>query len=91
MTSYIQKLNISACSKYSHFEDELIKQFSKTRNQLKTVIYLIIQIKVYFLAKKILYQIEYSDIRNVKFLYKQIDSFMSQHKLSNRRKITVAQ
>ncbi len=35
--SYIQKLNIDVCSKFSHFEDEFMKWFTEAKDQLKTV------------------------------------------------------
>ena len=47
--------------------------------------------KAHSLAKKTVYQLEYPDIKDVKFSQKWVDSFMSCHNLVNRRKITVAQ
>src|SRR5436190_20706086 len=50
-----------------------------------------IQAKARSLAKKTLYQVEYSRVENAKFSRKWVDGFMSRHKLVNRRKTTVAQ
>jgi len=91
VTSYVQKLNIGAHPKFSHLEDELMEWFTEARSQLKTVTRFMIQVKARSLAKKTSYQSEYPDVKNAKFSRKWVDGFMSQHNLSIRRKITVAQ
>uniref|UniRef100_U9SUI3 HTH CENPB-type domain-containing protein n=1 Tax=Rhizophagus irregularis (strain DAOM 181602 / DAOM 197198 / MUCL 43194) TaxID=747089 RepID=U9SUI3_RHIID len=49
-----------------------------------------IQAKAQFLAKKVSYQAEYPGIENARFSQKWVNSFMSRHKLVNKRKMTVA-
>jgi len=49
-----------------------------------------IQTKVRSLTKKTSYQVDYPDIRNFKFSRKWVDGFMTRHKLSNRRRTTIA-
>jgi len=58
---------------------------------LKVVSCYIVQIKACSLAKKTVYQLEYSDIKDAKFSQKWVDGFMSCHNLVNKRKTTVAQ
>lgn len=45
-----------------------------------------IQAKARSLAKKVSYQAEYLGIENARFSQKWVDSFISHHKLVNRRK-----
>ena len=88
---YTQKLNIGARPKYPLLEAELLEWFQELRRQLKTVTRFMIQVKARSLAKKISYQAEYPSISYAKFSSKWVDGFMSRHKLSNRRKTTIAQ
>ena len=50
-----------------------------------------IQAKACSLAKKQIYQTEYSDIKDAKFSQKWVDGFMTYHKLVNRRKTIISQ
>ena len=87
---YTQKLNIGARPKYPLLEAELLEWFQELRRQLKTVTRFMIQVKARSLAKKTSYQAEYPSISYAKFSSKWVDGFMSRHKLSNRRKTTIA-
>ncbi len=58
---------------------------------MKVISHYIVQTKARSLTKKTVYQLEYPDIKDMKFSQKWVDSFMSHHNLINRRKITVAQ
>ena len=88
---YTQRLNIGARPKYPLLEAELIEWFREARRQLKTITRYMIQTKARSLAKKTSYQVDYPDIRNFKFSRKWVDGFMTRHKLSNRRRTTIAQ
>ena len=89
VASYNQRLNGDTWPKYPHLEVELIGWFKESRSQLKVVSHYMIQVKAYSLAKKQIYQMEYLDIKDVKFLQKWVDGFMIRHKLVNKRKTTI--
>ena len=88
---YIQKLNTGAHPKYSQLEVELMEWFRESQSQLKVVSCYMIQAKACSLAKKQIYQTEYSDIKDAKFSQKWVDGFMTRHNLVNRRKTTISQ
>lgn len=88
---YTQKLSQGARPKFPQLEVELIEWFKEARKQLKTVSRYMIQARARSLAKKIIYQEEYPDIKNAKFSQKWVDGFMSRHNLVNRRRTTVSQ
>ncbi len=67
VASYIQKLNTDIYSKYLLLENKLFEWFKESRSQLKFVSHYIVQTRVHSLAKKEMYQLEYSNIKDVKF------------------------
>ena len=50
-----------------------------------------IQAKTRLLAKKIIYQEEYPDIKDARFSQKWVDGFMSRYNLVNRKRTTISQ
>ncbi|GBC09701.1 hypothetical protein RclHR1_09050011 [Rhizophagus clarus] len=87
----IKRLNIRVKPKYPALETALVTWVKEKRKNQNAVTRSIIQIKAQTLAQQCQWQVMCSGIRSFRFSNKWLDGFMSQNKLSNRHRTTIAQ
>lgn len=91
VSPHIRKLNNGRPPKYPELENEIYGWVKNLRGALKPVTRSMVQLKAKALSKRSPYVTLYPNISEAKFSDKWVDGFMTRHKLSNRRRTTVAQ
>jgi transposase-like protein len=91
ISPHIKRMNKGRSPKYPELEENIYNWIKNLRYEQKPVTRSMVQIKAKTLSQKSPYNTLYPNIIESKFSAKWIDGFMTRHKLSNRRRTTIAQ
>ena len=78
-------------AKYPELEKELAEWILENRRKSNVITRYMIIIKAKDLAKRLSYQMLYSDLDSFQFSLKWLEGFMRRYNFSNRRQTSVAQ